>query len=157
MINAVVEFIREKHIKPSCKNLLDNTLFTDFITTAENETTINSARSMVENKTSGAEFIKDWKAQYDTIVRNKNKEKQKENMEKRRGGYLLPSSREQKDTDMSSVISYKSNITETSTCQKQQITYYKPSVSEITTIQRAPITQYGAAHTQRGIGQNSSI
>ena len=82
VINVVVEFIREKHIKPSCKKLSDDTLFTDFITVAENKTTINSARSMIENKTSVAEFVKDWKEQHNIIVRNKNKEKQKEYMEK---------------------------------------------------------------------------
>ena len=74
-INVVVEFIREKHIKPSCKKLLDDTLFTDFITAAEDKATMNSARSTVENKTPVAEFVKDWKEQHDTIVRNKNKVK----------------------------------------------------------------------------------
>ena len=65
-------------------------------------------------------------------------------MEKRWGGHLLPSSREQKDPDMSSVISFDSNITKTSTCQKQQITNYEHNISEITTIQRPPLTRYGA-------------
>ena len=40
-INTVVEFIREKHVKPSCKKLSDDTLFTDFNTASEDETTIN--------------------------------------------------------------------------------------------------------------------
>ena len=46
--------------------------------------------------------------------------KQREYLEKRWGGYLLPPSKEQKDPEASSVISFGSNTTETSTCQKQQ-------------------------------------
>ena len=76
---------------------------------------------------------------------NKNKMKQKEYLEKRWGGYLLPSTKDQKDPETSSVISFGSNTTETSTYQKQQrITNYKPNVLEITTIQRPPISRYGA-------------
>ena len=44
--------------------------------------------------------------------------KQKEQLEKRWGGYLLPPTRDQKDPEMSSLISFGSNTTETSTCQK---------------------------------------
>ena len=65
---------RQKTQQQKPKNTLtDDTLFTDFITAAEDKTTINSARSMVENKTSVAKFVKDWKEQHNTIVRNKNK------------------------------------------------------------------------------------
>ena len=145
MINGVVEFIREKHIKPSCKVVSDETVFTDFITAAEDEATMNLARSTVETKIPVDKFIKDWKEQHGTLVRNRNKAKQRKYMEKIWGGHLIPSSREQKDPDLSSVMSFDSNITETSTCQKQQqITNYKPNVSEITTIQRPSITQYVA-------------
>ena len=66
---------RQKTQQQKPKNTLTgDTLFTDFITGAEDKTTINSARSMVENKTSVAKFIKDWKEQHNTIVRYKNKE-----------------------------------------------------------------------------------
>ena len=79
----MVEFKRGKHVKPSCKKLSDETLFTDFNTTSEDETTINSTRNTVENKTPVEEFINEWKEQHHTIVRNKNKEKKKEMMEKK--------------------------------------------------------------------------
>ena len=125
MINTVVEFIRGKNVKPSCKKLSDDTLFTDFNTASDDETTISSARSTVENKRPVEEFINEWKEQHDAIVRNKNKEKQKEMMEKSWGEYFLPPSKQQKDPETSSVILYDSNITETSTNQKEQVTSYE--------------------------------
>ena len=82
-INTVVKFKRGKHVKPSCKKLSDDTLFTDFNTTSEDETTINSERNTVENKTPAEEFINKWKKQHHIIVRNKNKEEEKEMMEKK--------------------------------------------------------------------------
>ena len=130
VISGVVEFIREKHIKPSCKVLSDETIFTDFITAAVDEAIMNSARSAVETKISVEKSVKDWKEQHDTIARNSNKVKQREYMEKRWRGHLLLSPREQKDPDMSSVISFDSNIMEASIGQKQQqITNYKCNVS----------------------------
>ena len=144
-INGVVKFIREKHIKPSCKLLSDETIFCDFITAAGDKVTMNLAKSTEETKIPVDKFIKDWKEQHDTRVRNRNKVKQREYMEKKWEGHLLPSSREQKDPDTSSFSSFDSNITKTSTCQEQQqITNYKPSILEKPTIQRPPITQYEA-------------
>ena len=105
-INGVVRFIREKHIKPSWKLLSDKTIFTDFITAAGDKATMNLARSMVETKILVNEFVKDWKEQHNTKVRFRNKVKQREYMEKRWGGHLLPSSREQKDPNTSSVIKH---------------------------------------------------
>ena len=130
VINGLVEFIREKHVKPSCKVLSDETIFTDFITAAGDKATMNSARSAVETKISVEKSVKDWKEQHETIARNSTKVKQREYIKKRWRAHLLLSPREQKDKEMSSVISFDSNITEASTGQKQQqITNYKPNVS----------------------------
>ena len=49
-INGVVEFIREKGIKPSCKLLSEKTVFTDFNTAAGDEATMDSARNIVHTK-----------------------------------------------------------------------------------------------------------
>ena len=104
-INGVVRFIREKHIKPSCKLLSDKTIFTDF-TAAGDKATLNLASSMVETKIPVDKFVKDWKEEHNTKVRFRNKVEQREYMEKRWGGHLLPSSREQKDPDTSSVTTH---------------------------------------------------
>ena len=153
MINGVVKFIREKGVKPSCKLPSEVIVFTDFITAAGDEATMDSAKNIVDTKVPADKFLKDWKSQHDNIIRNKNKMKQREYLEKRWGGYLLPPSREQKDPKTSSDILFGSNTTETSTYQKQQqITNYKPNISEIITIQRPPITRYRA-----DFGQHLSI
>ena len=90
-------------------------------------------------------FVKQWRNQHDNEIRSRDKMKQKEYLEKRWGGNLLPPPRDQKDPEMSSVISLGSNMTETSTYQKEQrIINYEPNISEITTIQRLAITQYEA-------------
>ena len=57
VINTVVKFIRGKKIKPSCKKLSEDILFTDFNTAFEDETTMNSTRSTVESKRPSDEFI----------------------------------------------------------------------------------------------------
>ena len=149
MINGVVEFIREKGVKPSCKLLSEETIFTDFITAALDEATMDSARSTVDTKVPADKFVKVWKIQHNNIIRNTNKMKQREYFKKRWGGHLLPPTREQKDPKMSSVISFGSNIMETSTCQKQQqITNYKPYVSEIRNIGQHPSIQRQAGRTK---------
>ena len=71
MINTVVEFIRAKHIRPSCRRLPDDTLSTDFNSAPEDETTINSARGILETKRPAEEVIKEWKEQH-----NANQEQQ---------------------------------------------------------------------------------
>ena len=120
VINGVIKFIREKEVEPSCKLLLKETLFIDFMTAAEDVTTMDSAKGIANTKVPAEEFIKEWRNQHNNIIRSKNKMKQKEYLEKRWGGYLLPPTRDQKDPEMNSVISFGSNTTETSTCQKQQ-------------------------------------
>ena len=62
--NTVVEFITGKNIKPSCKKLSEDTLFTDFNMALEDEVTMNSARSTVDSKRPSDEFINEWKEQH---------------------------------------------------------------------------------------------
>ena len=79
----MVEFITEKHIKPICKKLSNDTIFTNFTTAADNETTMNTIRNLVNTRTPAEEFIKEWKEQYDNMVRNKNRLRHRDYMEKR--------------------------------------------------------------------------
>ena len=68
MINTVVEFITGKNIKPSCKKLSEDTLFTDFNMALEDKATMNSARSTVEGKRPSDEFINEWKEQHNATM-----------------------------------------------------------------------------------------
>ena len=119
-INGVIKFIREKGVKPSCKLLPEETTFTDFTTAAEDVTMMDLARDIVNKKMPADEIIKQWRNQHDINIRSRNKMKQKEYLEKRWRGYILPPPRDQKDPEMSSVISLGSNTTEISTHQKEQ-------------------------------------
>ena len=121
--------------------LSEDTLFTDFNMASKDEATMKSTRSTVESKRPSDEFINEWKEQHSGTMQNKNKEKQSEMMEEKLGWIFPTPSKQHKDPNTSSVLSYDSNITEVSTNQNQQITSYKPNISEITTIQRPPITR----------------
>ena len=111
----------------------------------EDEATMNSARSTVESKRPSDEFVNKWKEQHNATMRNKNKEKQLEMMEKRWGEYFLPppnNIRTPRQVQCSHMIP---------TQQRHQQTKNRKSpatsptyISEITTIQRPPITRYGA-------------
>ena len=57
-INGVIEFIREKRVKPSCKILSGDTVFSNFQTAAEDTTTMDSARDIVNTKMSADEIVK---------------------------------------------------------------------------------------------------
>ena len=57
-INGVIEFIRQKGIKPSCKLLSGETVFTDFTTAAEDITTMESARDIVNTKMPANKLVK---------------------------------------------------------------------------------------------------
>ena len=57
-INGVIEFIREKRVKPSCKILSGDTVFSDFQTAAKDTTTMDSARDIVNIKMSVDKIIK---------------------------------------------------------------------------------------------------
>ena len=76
-INRVIKFIREKGIKPSCKLLSGETVFTDFTTAGEDITTMESARDIVNTKMPADKFVKQWRNQHDNEIRTKNKMKQK--------------------------------------------------------------------------------
>ena len=108
----MIEFIREKRVKPSCKILSGDTAFSDFQTAAKDTTTMDSARDIVNTKMSADEILKQWRNQHNNKIRSRNKSKQRELFEKRWGEYLAPP-RHPKDPEMSSVISMGSNATAT--------------------------------------------
>ena len=118
-INGVIKFIREKRVKPSCKILSGDTVFSDFQTAAKDTTTMDSARDIVNTKMSADKIVMQWRNQHDNKIRSRNKSKQRELFEKRWGEYLTPT-RHPKDPQMSSVISMCSNTTATSAYQKEQ-------------------------------------
>ena len=123
MINTVVEFIKAKHIKPSCKKLPEDTMSFDFNTALQDETIINSAREVTENAKPVEDVGKEWQEQLNAVNRGRKKDKIREMLERKWDDFItykLP-----KDSETSSVISYKSNATETMT-------------------QRPPATRYGA-------------
>ena len=123
-ISGVIEFIREKRVKPSCKILSEDTVFSDFQTAAKDTTTMDLARDIVNTKMSVDGIVKQWRNQHNNEIRSRNKSKQRELFEKRWGEYLAPP-RNLKDPETSSVISMGSNTTATSAYQKeQQITDY---------------------------------
>ena len=143
-INGVIEFIREKRVKPSRKILSGDTVFSDFQTAAEDTTTMDLARDIVNTKMSVDKIVKQWRNQHDNEIRSRNKSKQRELFEKKWGEYLAPP-RHTKDPETSSVISMDSNTTATSAYQNEQrITDYEPNLSEITTVHRPIVTWYGA-------------
>ena len=139
-INGMIEFMQDKGVRPGCKILTKETVFSDFITAGHDTETMNSARDIADTKMPADEFIKQWKNKHDGKTRIRNKNKQRELLEKWWGEYLTPS-RDWKDPETSSTISMSYNTTGTSTYQKeQQITNYKPNVSEITTVPRPIVT-----------------
>ena len=143
-INIMIEYMWEKGVKPSCKTLTGETVFSYFITAGHDTGTLESARDIVNTKMPVDEFVKQWRNQHDNERRNRNKSKQRELLEKRWGENFTPS-RDWKDPETSSVISMGSNTTGTSTYQKeQQITDYEPNVSEISTVSRPTVTRYRA-------------
>ena len=64
-INGVIEFIRENRVKPSCKILSGDTVFSDFQTAAKDTTTMDLARDIVNTKMSVDEIVKQWRNQHD--------------------------------------------------------------------------------------------
>ena len=135
-INRMIEFMRDKGVKPGCKMLTRETVFLDFLTAGHDTETMNSARDIVNTKMPADEFIKQWEKNHDEETRIRNKNKQRELLEKQWGEYLTPS-RDRKDPETSLTISMGYNTTGTSTYQKeQQITKYEPNVSEIVTVPR---------------------
>ena len=60
-INGVIEFIREKGMKPRCNLLPQNTLFTDFTTAVEDITMMDAAKGIANTKVPAEEFVKEWR------------------------------------------------------------------------------------------------
>ena len=141
--NGMIDFMRERGVKPGCKTLTRETKFSDF-TYAENDAeTMNSARDIINSKMNGDELVKQWKTNHDGEIRSKNKAKQREVWKKWWGEFLTPH-REPKDPETSSTISMGYNTMGTSTYTKDTwITEYEPNVSKIATVPRTTITQYG--------------
>ena len=50
-INGMINFMRERGIKPGCKTLTRETKYSDFIYAENNTETMNSARDIVNSKT----------------------------------------------------------------------------------------------------------
>ena len=86
----MIEFIREKGVKPSCKILSGETVFSNFQTAAEDTTTMDLARDIVNTKMPVDKIVKQWRNQQDNEIRSRNKSKQRELLEKRWGEYLTP-------------------------------------------------------------------
>ena len=142
--NKLIKFMRDKGVKPGCKTLTRETVFSDFLTAGNDTETMNSARDIVNTKIPVGEFIKQWRNKCDEETRAKNKSKQRELLEKWWGEYFTPP-RDPRDPETSSTISMGYNTTRTSTYQREQhITEYEPNVWEIATVPRPMITWYRA-------------
>ena len=143
-INGMIDFMRERGVKPGCNTLTRETKFSDF-TYAENDAeTMNLARDIINSKMNRDKLVKQWKTNHEGKIRSKNKAKQIEVWEKWWGEFLTPH-REPKDPETSSTISMGYNMTGTSTYTKEpRITEYESNVSKITTVPRTTITRYRA-------------
>ena len=64
-------------MKPSCKILSGDTVFSDFTTAAKDTTTMDLARDLVNTEMSVDEIIKQWRNQHDNKIRSRNKSKQR--------------------------------------------------------------------------------
>ena len=76
-INGMIEFMWDKGVRPGCKTLTKETIFSDFIMAGNDTETMNSARDIANTKMPADEFIKQWKNKHDdkTRIRNKNKQR----------------------------------------------------------------------------------
>ena len=139
-ISGLIKFMWEKGVKPGCKTLTGETVFSEFITVGHDTETMNLARDIANTKVPADEFIKQWKNKHDTETRIRNNSKQRELLEKRWEEYLMPS-RDQKDPETSLTISMGYNTMGTLRYQKeQQIADYEPNVAEIATVPRPIVT-----------------
>ena len=83
--------MQDKAVKPGCKMLTRETVFSDFITAGHNTETMNSARDIVNTKMPADKFIKQWKNKHDNETKIRSKNKQRELLEKWWGEYLTQS------------------------------------------------------------------
>ena len=67
-INTVVEFIRAKHIKPSCKKLPEDTMSIDFNAALLDENTIDLAREATRNIKPAEDVMKEWQEQLNAVA-----------------------------------------------------------------------------------------
>ena len=81
-INRMIEFMQDKGVKPGCKTLTRETVFSDFLTAGNDTETMNSARDIMNTKMPGGEFIKQWRNKHDDEIKAKTKSKQRELLEK---------------------------------------------------------------------------
>ena len=132
-------------MKPGCKTLTGETVFSDFLTAGNDTETMTSARDIVNTKMPGGEFIKQWRKKHDDKIRAKNKSKQRELLEKRWGDYFHTT---QGPKGPRNKFNHFHGVTtpweHQHTKKEQQITEYEPNVSEIATVPRPMITWYGA-------------
>ena len=59
-INGMIEFMQDKGVRPGCKTLTKETVFSDFITAGHNTETMNSAKDIVNTKMPADTFITQW-------------------------------------------------------------------------------------------------
>ena len=57
-INGMIEFMQDKGVRPGCKKLTKETVFSDFITAGHDTETMNSARDIANTKMPADKFIK---------------------------------------------------------------------------------------------------
>ena len=117
-IKSMINFMRERGIKPGCKTRTREIKFSDFTYTENDAEIMNSARDIINSKMNREELVKQWKTNNDREIRAKNKVKQREIWEKWWGEFLTPH-REPKDPETSSTISMGYNTMGTSTYTKE--------------------------------------
>ena len=81
-INGMIDFMRERGLKPGCKRLTRETKYSDFIYAENDAETMKSARDIVNSKMKGNKLVKQCKTKHDREVRAKNKAKQRETLGK---------------------------------------------------------------------------
>ena len=57
-INGMIKFMQDKGVRPGCKALKKETIFSDFITAGRDTETMNSAQDITHTKMPAEEFIK---------------------------------------------------------------------------------------------------
>ena len=82
-INTVVEFIKTKHIKLSCKKLMEDTISFDFNAALQDEATMNLAREAIEHMKPTEEVIKKWQEHLTSVNRGRKKDRLREMLEKK--------------------------------------------------------------------------
>ena len=111
VINMVIKFIKNRHIKLDCKKLMEDTMLFDFKVALQDKAMMNLARKAIESVKPTDEVIKEWQEQLTSVNRGRKKDKFREMLERKWDS--LFNHKPQKDPETSSVILYGSNATET--------------------------------------------